>query len=144
MKNSYYQMPVIDLSKIELTEAERKIAQRIINTKTGQLRASKPPVPPKVEGAQIEDSLCHVWNYRDEEGALAGRAAYVWRMVAFMISPMPAHQCMPVMAFCDLGGDTAERRAQEKELDALADQIVSSIPADQMHGVKRWAKALGY
>jgi hypothetical protein len=39
-------MPKIDLNKLAaiLTPAELKLAQRIVNPKTGALRASKPPV----------------------------------------------------------------------------------------------------
>lgn len=74
-----------------------------------------------------------------------GRAAYVWRMVGFQISSIPALQCMPCTAefyLCD--EDWKQRREVLKELDAVVDNIVSLVPLSKRHGINRWAKALGY
>lgn len=74
-----------------------------------------------------------------------GRAAYVWRMVGFQISSIPALQCMPCTAefyLCD--EDWKQRREVLKELDAVVDNIVSLVPPAKRHGINRWAKALGY
>lgn len=80
-----------------------------------------------------------------------GEAAYVWRMVAFQVSPNGKHQCMPVTADWDLSYDMQDpqrfekRRARAKELDALVDRIVMAcVPLPRQHGVMRWGRALGY
>lgn len=73
-----------------------------------------------------------------------GRAAYVWRMVAFTVSPNSRHQCMPCTA--DFGidcGDYNERRAICRELDKIVDQIVKAVPVTEWHGVRRWGQVFG-
>lgn len=144
----YSTMPKIDLDKLRpvLTESEFAIARRIISQQgknKGLLRASKPPVT--------------------KADPLSGMAAYVWRMVAFMISPVGQHQCMPVTADWDLPIESPSRKSFDdsdrwyaelsrahdarrdlaKELDKLVDKIVDSIPKNEWHGVKRWGYALG-
>jgi hypothetical protein len=80
-----------------------------------------------------------------------GEASYVWRMVAFQVSPKPAHQCMPCTAEFDMAYDFSDpqryekRKARCKELDALVERIVMScVPLRQQHGVIRWGRALGH
>ena len=73
------EMPSINLDALTLDEAERSLAEKIIATKgknKGCLRAAKP--------------------------SNAGDAAYVWRMVAFQVSPIPQHHCLPVCADFDI------------------------------------------
>lgn len=135
--SGFYRMPKIDLAKLQhLTPDQLEIVKGIINSKTGELRASKPKVQYEtLRGRHIPEKV-------------SGSTAYVWRMVAFMVSPMPAHQCMPVMAFCDLPYDVdslnRDRRDLEKELDKIADAVVDTIKASEWHGIKRWGYALGY
>lgn len=105
-----------------------RIAQQVVkvskdNTTAGHLRSTKP---------------------KD------GEAAYVWRMVAFNVSPNRQHQCMPMTADFDMpdhywGDDGAakRRRARCKELDVLVDALVKAVPKEQWHGVRRWGHALG-
>ena len=59
-------MPIINLDNLD--DQEKAIAEKIIG-RGGKLRSSNPS---------------------------DGEAAYVWRMVAFMVSPKPQHQCIPV------------------------------------------------
>lgn len=125
-------MPIINT--VNLSDETIKFANQIIG-RGGKLRSTKPT---------------------------DGEAAYVWRMVAFMVSPKPAHQCMPVMAdfgvmdvapqitkFCKYMNKEITQtdfdwvRARCKELDVIVDQIVDNIPKTQWHGVTRWGKALG-
>jgi len=116
----------------------------IVVKKDNSIRASKPKV------SQNDHST--------------GKAAYVWRMVVFMVSRQGAHQCMPMMADFDIFVPEAprfgtvdkevyyqeihkrheERRATCKVLDRLVDFIVDSVPKSQWHGVNRWGRALGY
>ena len=120
------EMPTINLDAISLTADERALVEPIIANKgknKGKLRASKP--------------------------ANAGEAAYVWRMVAFQISPIPAHHCMPVCADFDINVPESlsstdryhYRRNRAKELGDLADKIVNTIPKDEWHGIARWRRA---
>ena len=84
----------------------------------------------------------------------SGRAKYVWRMVAFTVSPVSRHQCMPVTADFDLYEDfdfsrsEFDRvsdlvRAESKRLDKVADEIINTVPKNEWHGVMRWGRALG-
>src|SRR5689334_8238545 len=118
-------MPAIDLDAVAppLTPAERELATRILHR--GRLRASKPPIAWQiVTGA---DGIRR--RYPDQDG---GRAAYLWRIVAFSLSPDPRHQCLPICADLDLPEqDHDRRRALAAELDALADRIVATIPRHQ-------------
>lgn len=122
-------MPVITLDAADLDTGERQLAELILG-RGGKLRASKPTIRREADGSPVEPS---------------GSAAYLWRMVAFQVSPRRQHQCMPVMAFCDLPrmADRGARRAREKELNALADQIAATVPCNQHHGTRRWAQAFG-
>lgn len=136
MAKSTQNMPAIDLGAVELTAGERQIAERILNG--GRLRASKPKIEYSIGLSKYGTKI----RKPDEIG---GKAAYLWRMVAFSISPIAQHHCMPCMAFCDLPEreNREDRRALEVELDALAKKIVDSVPKTAWHGVRRWANAFG-
>lgn len=78
MTNRRYAMPALDLNAIkDLTPEEGALIQGCLVK--GVLRASKPDVN------------------KDR-----GRVAYLWRMLCFGLSPIPAHHCMPVCADLDL------------------------------------------
>lgn len=139
---SRYEMPKIDTSKLNLTTEQMILVSRIVNPKTGELRASKPKV-------------LHTVPYKSSftgetlmgPDPVTGKAAYLWRMVAFTISPIQAHHCMPVMAEFDLPicrDTSAERRELAKEMDALADLVIATVPAKLHYGTASWASALGY
>ena len=125
-------MPSLDMEKVRnsaplpLGPTEDLILDII--QKNGVLKASKPKVSKK---------------YSDP--MLIGQAAYVWRMVAFQISPNPQHQCMPVCADWDIPvRDYDERREITQRLDNLVDLIVNTVHPTQWHGILRWGNALGY
>jgi len=128
-------MPKINLDNCNLTTEERVIAERILNK--GQLRASKPAIK-----YTIKEQDCYPRRIRVPD-ELGGKAAYVWRMVAFSISPKPQHQCMPMTADFDLPGDYTETRELAKELDKLVDKIIASVPKSEWYGVRRWGQAFG-
>lgn len=118
-----HNMPEIDLNKFDAGTDVWNYATGISTTRKGvnRLRASKP---------KVQDN---------------GYTEYVWRMVAFSVSPVRAHQCMPVTAdFAMKGLSFDERRAVTKYLDTIADEIVNSIPKSQWVGVHTWGRALGY
>lgn len=144
--STFYAMPKIDLEALEaqLTAEEFGLVKGIVNTKTGELRVSKPSLPKKIQ-VPSGNTYGYTYEYKDAADAAKGMTAYVWRMVAFSISPVAQHQCMPCMAFCDLPGTASreERIALEKRMDTLADVVVKSVPVSQWHGVARWQKALG-
>lgn len=128
------QMPQINPDSITdpvAAEYARRISHK------GALRASKPKI-----GYVI---VPHPWggNMRlnDLEEA---KVAYVWRMVAFQVSPKDEHHCMPVCADMDLPvDDHAERSRLTDLLDTYVKAIVDSIPRDQWHGIRRWGQAFG-
>lgn len=139
--------PTINLNDLRdrLTDEQFDIARRIVNTSTGQLRASKPKLARKLEvandGRQRYGKTMFIYPTQDDKAQ--GDAAYVWRMVAFFASPNHQHQCMPCTAefdICDSWGDTRKRA---KELDALVDVITSTIPLRKQYGAVRWGRALG-
>ncbi len=112
-------MPAIPMDT--LSESARTYADLI--TVKGTLRASKPTVK------------------RDSE--ITGSAAYVWRMVAFQVSPNPKHQCMPVCATFDLMGEYEHRKYLAEELDLIVKEIVDAVPPQEWHGIIRWGQAFG-
>ena len=135
-------MPHIDVAALNLRGREAKIVARIVKS-DGTLRASKPDVPPLTRVKDNTSIFGYTLRHLTEDGEVAGEAAYVWRMVAFFTSPKQQHQCMPCTAEFDMGGEPAEQRARCKELDALVDRIVNSIPKSEWHGVRRWGQAFG-
>ena len=123
-------MPVINIEN--LNNDEKVIAEKIIG-RGGKLRSSKPS---------------------------DGEAEYVWRLVAFMISPKPHHQCIPcshdfgvmdiapkVTKFCKfLNKEITQTdldwvRNRCKELNVIVDKIVDNVKIQNRHGVNRWTKA---
>lgn len=114
-------MPVVKDAVEKLTSEQQEIAKHIIG-REGRLRSSKP---------------------KD------GNAAFVWRMVAFNISPKPEHHCVPVTA--DFGvqvpGETEWHYAKvrpfvDNVLNPIVDAIINNLPKEEWHGVHRWARAL--
>lgn len=121
-------MPKVDMTKIDVSLSAKKIVDMIIK-KDSSIRASKPKI--------------------DESNDNTGKAAYVWRMVCFLVSPKPAHMCMPCTADFDLpaydeNGKWRSPLAREmaKELDELVNVIVDAVDKSEWHGVHRWHKAL--
>jgi hypothetical protein len=137
-------MPKIDIHNCGLTVGEWLLCQGILNSKTGELRASKPKVARKVIVGQPDEFGIRHYDFATEGDAHTGRTAYIWRMVCFFVSPISQHHCMPVTCDFDLPGDFDQRRQEAKDLDAIVDKIVNSVPKEQWYGVNRWAKALGY
>lgn len=72
-----------------------------------------------------------------------GEQKYMWRMVAFYMSRNPVHHCMPVCASFDLEGSFDDRRATEKRLKIIEDEIVNAQPKENQFGLRRWANAFG-
>ena len=115
-------MPTVYTDTIPMTEEELVIVQAILRS-DGTLRASKP-------------------QHKDVQG---GRAAYVWRMVAFQVSPHPRHHCLPMAAEFDLKDeDWDNRREVIKQLDNLVKRVVDAVPMQGWHGIHRWTRAMGY
>jgi hypothetical protein len=120
---------VLNLSK-EWMDAEQKAIVDLIVKNDGSIRATKPKV--------------------DETNPVTGKAAYVWRMVVFIVSPKGVHQCWPVTADFDLPAydesgkwSSALSREMAKELKPIEDAIIGSIPTNQWAGAMRWGRAFG-
>jgi len=135
-------MPKINLGNLNLSPSELDLVRGIVATKgknKGCLRASKP----KVTRTRVDnpDSL---YGYDVVVDDHEGKVAYVWRMVAFYVSPKGQHQCMPVTCDFDLPGSYGpEKRALMVELDRIVDIVANSISKDQWHGVRRWGQVFG-
>jgi len=130
-------MPIIPTD--HLTAEEKLIANGIIATQgknKGRLRAGKPKIEYTYE---VKNGV----RYRHST-LETGQKAYLWRMVAFHLSPVPAHQCLPMLAEFDLSGTLDEAKEQAKKLNELADKIVMAVPKENWAGIRRWAQALGY
>ena len=113
---------MIDLN-LAKTDEEREILNLIINSRTGELRTSKPRV--------------------DKSNYVTGRAFYVWRNLMFYLSRNPQHHCLPIGS--DLyftHRDWNNRRAVAKELDAFVDRIADTIPKTKWYGIQRWSTAI--
>ncbi len=139
------EMPKIDTAALDLTDREAQIVSLILKPDS-TLRRSKPSTPRKVETQNPDASSIFrsVSVYANDADRIRGEAAYVWRMVAFYVSPIPAHHCMPTTAefYLDAHPYSARRNAMA-ELDKLADRIVNSVPKEQWYGVRRWGQAYG-
>ncbi len=131
-------MPVIDISAIELDELEYSLIQRILG-RENRLRSVKPEIDYSIVTIEKRyGEIVHQKRIRqpDYEG---GCAAYLWRMVAFSVSPISQHKCFPATAHFDLPGESEDdRRILAKEMDKLADKIVNSVKVTEWHGVQRW------
>lgn len=130
-------MPAIPLD--HLTPDELAIARGIVATQgknKGLLRAAKP----KIEYNIVEKDGRKLRHPTLE----TGRTAYVWRMVAFHVSPVNQHNCIPFCAEFDLPGSVQEAREEAKRLDLLVDKIVNAMDKREWRGVRRWGRALGY
>jgi hypothetical protein len=153
-------MPEIDLTLANLTDTEMLIAKCAIkgNKEKGMLRASKPPVPKKTiynepiypEGQEyLYDSIfknCKTPNsYTTEEERIKALGAYVWRELAFCISPIGSHHCMPVCNDFNLEYTNSDVRQKEqrKLCSEIVDKILKIVPVYQKHGLIRWGKAFG-
>lgn len=127
------QMPKINY--VAQTEKEDAIMSLILNH--GKLRASKPPVP-KMDVVNGVDGYKHFLHLTPENDT-KGDASYVWRMVAFMVSPKSQHHCMPMTADFCVSGNIVTRRNKVAVLDKLVDRIVDCVPKEGWPGIHRWA-----
>lgn len=111
-------MPRIDLQALwqKLSKDDMSIVRRVVRENTWRLRTSRP-------------KLCDSNESR--------YAAYVWRMVAFMVSPHSQHHCMPITCFWWLPEGTDKKVMQY--LDRLVDEITNTVPDSQWWGVRAWS-----
>jgi len=139
-------MPRIDLVKLStlLSAEDMVLVKGIIATRgdnKGCLRASKP----RVTRTEVTD-LSSPYGSRIEKDEIEGKTAYVWRMVAFMISPKAAHHCMPCTVDFDLPLKSItgpEAKAMRSDLDRIVDVVVDSVPMSSWHGIRRWGNVYG-
>ena len=143
-------MPKINLDLIEkqLTPARFELVKGIVSTRgknKGCLRASKPKVAKMTKFDAPDEVFGYRYDYATDEERKQAMTAYVWRMVAFAISPQRQHACMPVMCECELPGTGSERRKLAKMLDdEVVEVVVRTVPLTQQTGTLRWGRALGY
>lgn len=109
------EMPRIDMQALwrKLSAEDMAIVRRVV--RDWKLRSSRP---------KIHDS------------AESRYAAYVWRMVAFQISPNTQHHHMPTTCFWWLPDDTG--KAVMQRLDGIVDAICDTVPCSEWWGVRAW------
>ena len=103
-----------------------------------------------MEIREYEIAISHKGRLRATKPTCDGFVQYVWRMVAFLVSPNPRHHCMPCTAEFGIDIRDSEGRwdvtavhAECKRLDVIVDAIVDTIPPSEWHGVHRWGQAFG-
>lgn len=111
-------MPQIDLGTLwrKLSVKDMAIVRRIVDQKTWCLKGARP---------------------RLHESAESRYAAYVWRMVAFQISPNAQHHHMPTTCFWWLPKGTNKSIIQW--LDGLVSKITDTVPKEEWWGVLAWS-----
>ena len=144
-------MPKLDLDLIESKMASHQFAliKGIVagqGKNKGCLRASKPKTHKTVavpaKDPRFEGDLDYV--YEDVETATnLGYTAYIWRMVAFFVSPKGQHHCMPCTADWSIPGTYRQIKDTLKALDGLVDIVVDTVNKSEWHGVKRWGNVYG-
>ncbi len=130
-------MPKISLESTGLNDSDLAPARGIIATRgknKGRLRASRPPVTREDVGPDPDNPNYRLWKI---EG---GETAYIWRMVAFYVSPQQAHHSMPITCFFEfpLKASTPEGKALVRRLDIIVDAIVDTIHPSQWYGVHQY------
>ena len=85
----------------------------------------------------------------DKNDPITGKAAYVWRMVCFMVSSRSAHQCMPMSADFYLPSYNEDgkwrcelARKMAESLRPIEDAIINGVKKSEWHGIRRWGKIL--
>ena len=108
------------------------------------------------EGGKIFDKVVKLDNTIratrpkiDKNDPITGKAAYVWRMVCFMVSSRSAHQCMPMSAdfylpsYNEDGEWNCElARKMAESLRPIEDAIINGVKKSEWHGIRRWGKIL--
>lgn len=112
------EMPKIDMMALwrKLPASDMAIIRRIVKPKSFQLKGSRP---------KLHDS--------DE----SRYAAYVWRMVAFYVSPNSQHHCIPTTCFWWLPKGSDGKVMQR--LNGLVDKITATVPRQEWWGVRAWS-----
>jgi len=110
-------MPRIDLTVLwkKLSKDDMAIVRRIIREDTWRLRTTRPIL---------------------RESNESRYAAYVWRMVAFLVSPNSKHHCMPTTCFWWLPKNMDKTAMQR--LNRLVDEITDTVPANEWWGCLAW------
>jgi len=69
-----HQMPHINLEAIadQLDTADFALVKGIVNSRTGELRASKPELPRKIKVTDRASTFGYTYDYSDEAGRNAG------------------------------------------------------------------------
>ena len=147
----YSKMPKLDLDLIKTLMAPHQFAlvKGIVATRgenKGCLRAAKPKTHKTVAvSAKSPEFVGDVdYVYEDLETATKlGYTAYIWRMVAFSISPKSQHHCMPCTADWSIPGAYSDIKEEIKALDELVDIVVKTVKVSEWHGIKRWGQVYG-
>ncbi len=129
-----------DGNTVKALEAARGIIATQGKNK-GYLRASKPKLDERIV---TRERYGYESEYRDPSLA-SSATAQIWRSVAFSISPIAEHACLPVMADFDSPFDMthAESREFARWCQDVADIILLQYSLGERPNDMRWSQALG-
>lgn len=133
----YYEMPVFDENAVSRLETEFEKDIFSIITKSNVLRRT---FPSGKKFEEIVETFAMKHNLPHNEGKWV--LYFVWRNVAFYISPCREHQCLPFVAYFKYSDELFRDREYVKFLEKVVDNITNLIPPQQWHGVRRWAGLL--
>ena len=146
----------LDLSICNLTPLEMSIAKVAIKgeKEIGFLRASKPKEQKKTvidesykSATESEYIIKHPQPnlYATEEERIKALGCYVWRELAFIMSPIAAHHCMPVCNDFNLEYKYSDPRRKEQYnfCNGIVNKIFKTVKKESCYGLKRWARVFG-
>jgi hypothetical protein len=125
----------IDLGSLGLPAADLAWLARTLAA--GRLRPSPPAVPTAEAGRYGSTGRA----FRAPEPG-AARAYYVWRLLAFYLSPDPNHQGEPDAHARFIALPPADKAAELARLDGIARRILAAVPRAEWHAFNR-RQALG-
>ena len=109
-------MPNININNIELSDGDRNLVREIL---------------------KADNTL-----YQSKPKNASRDGQYLWRVVAFGISPNSQHHKLPTKASRDLNGNTLEQKSRARELHQLALQIEQAVPVTERHGSTSWYRQI--
>lgn len=133
----------IQLSNLDMSITEYEIVQGIIVSRgknKNRIRTSRP----EIKSFTVEENSRQFYENDAKDGCIA----YIWREIVFCVGT-GQHQCLPTTSqfylpyfIWDKSTRFEKRNLLMKELSAISDRILNTIPKSEWQGIKRWASVL--